>query len=87
VNRTRALAPEPGATARFRGEPLKVLRAETSDARGEPGTIATVDGDGFVVATGGGGFRPVELAPAGRRRMRASDFVNGFGPRVGERME
>ena len=86
VNRTRAMAPEPGATTRFRGEPLKVLRAETSDAAGEPGTIATVEGDGFVVATGNGGFRPLELAPAGRKRMRASDFVNGFGPMVGERM-
>ena len=86
VNRTRAMAPEPGATARFRGEPLKILRAQTSDAAGETGTIAAVDGDGFVVVTGDGGFRPLELAPAGRKRMRASDFVNGFGPRVGERM-
>src|SRR5262245_4363037 len=86
VNRTRAMAPEPGATTRFRGEPLKVLRAQTADATGEPGTIATVDGDGFVVVTGDGGFRPLELAPAGRKRMRSPDFVNGFGPRVGERM-
>ena len=87
VNRTRALAPDPGATTRFRGEPLKVLRAEASDATGQPGTIARVDGDGIVVATTAGGFRPLELAPAGRKRMAASDFVNGFGPRVGERME
>jgi methionyl-tRNA formyltransferase len=86
VNRTRAMAPEPGATTRFRGEPLKVLRARTTDRAGDPGTIAAVDGDGFVVGTGDGGFRPLELAPAGRKRMRAADFVNGFAPRVGERM-
>jgi methionyl-tRNA formyltransferase len=85
VNRTRAMAPEPGASAAFRGEPLKVLRAETADARGEPGTIATVDADGFVVATADDGFRPLELAPAGRKRMRAADFVNGYRPEVGER--
>ena len=86
VNRTRAMAPEPGAATRFRAEPLKVLRAEAVDASGEPGTIVIVDGDGFVVATAEGGFRPLELAPAGRKRMRASDFVNGFAPRVGERL-
>jgi methionyl-tRNA formyltransferase len=57
-----------------------------TDARGERGTIVTVDRDGFVVATGDGGFRPIELAPAGRRRMRAADFVNGYRPEVGERL-
>ena len=86
VNRTRAMAPEPGASTSFRGEPLKVLRAETAHAAGEPGTIAVLDRDGFVVATGDGGFRPLELAPAGRRRMRAADFVNGYRPEVGERL-
>ena len=86
VNRTRAMAPEPGASTAFRGEPLKVLRAETTDVGGDPGAIAIVDADGFVVATADGGFRPLELAPAGRKRMRTADFVNGYRPRVGERL-
>ena len=86
VNRTRAMAPEPGATTRLRGEPLKVLRAEVTEAAGEPGTIVAVDAGGFVVATGDGGFRPLELAPAGRRRMRAADFARGSRPVVGERL-
>ena len=86
VNRTRAMAPEPGASTAFRGEHLKVLRAETAEAVGEPGTIAIVDADGFVVATGERGFRPLELAPAGRTRMPAADFVNGYRLVVGERL-
>jgi methionyl-tRNA formyltransferase len=86
VNRTRAMAPEPGASTVFRGEPLKVLRAMTADAGGEPGTIVTLDADGFVVATTDGGYRPLELAPSGRRRMRAKDFVNGYRPEAGERL-
>ena len=86
VNRTRAMAPEPGASARFRGEDLKILRAETVPAVGEPGTIVDASRQGFVVATGEDGFRAIELVPAGRRRMRASDFVNGYGPAVGERL-
>jgi methionyl-tRNA formyltransferase len=86
VNRTRAMAPEPGASTSFRGDPLKVLLAEAAEATGAPGTIAIVDAGGFVVATGEGGFRPLELAPAGRMRMRAADFVNGHRPEVGERL-
>ena len=86
VNRTRAMAPEPGASARFRGEDLKILRAEAVPAVGEPGTIVDASKQGFVVATGEDGFRAIELAPAGRRRMRASDFVNGYRPAVGERL-
>ena len=86
VNRTRALAPEPGASAKFRGEDLKILRAETVPAVGEPGTIVDASKHGFVVATGEDGFRAIELAPAGRRRMRVSDFVNGYRPVVGERL-
>lgn len=86
VNRTRAMAPEPGASTIFRGDPLKVLLAEAAEATGAPGTISIVDPDGFVVATGEGGFRPLELAPAGRTRMRAADFVNGHRPQVGERL-
>jgi methionyl-tRNA formyltransferase len=86
VNRTRAMAPEPGASARFRGEDLKILRAEAVPAVGEPGTIVDANKQGFVVATGEDGFRAIEVAPAGRRRMGASDFVNGYRPAVGERL-
>ena len=37
VNRTRAMAPEPGASARFRGEDLKIFRAEAVPAVGGAG--------------------------------------------------
>jgi methionyl-tRNA formyltransferase len=84
VNRTRALSPEPGATTRFRGEDLKIFRAEAVPANGVPGSIVEASKEGFVVATGEGGFRAIRLAPAGRRRMSSSDFVNGYRPVVGE---
>ena len=84
VNRTRALSPEPGATTRFRGQDLKIFRAEAVPANGVPGSIVEASKEGFVVATGEGGFRAIRLAPAGRRRMSSSDFVNGYRPVVGE---
>jgi len=88
VNRVRALAPEPGAVATFRGGRLKVLRAEAvgGSAGVEPGTVSEVDRAGFSIATGEGDLRPIELAPAGRRRMTAAEFVRGHRPVVGERL-
>ncbi len=86
VNLARALSPEPAATTTFRGEGLKVFRAEAVDAQGDPGTIVDVSKQGFVVASAEGGFRPLVLAPAGRRVMDAADFVNGHHPEVGERV-
>jgi methionyl-tRNA formyltransferase len=86
VNRTRALSPEPGATTTFRGRDLKVFRAASVPASGEPGAVVEVDKEGFVVATGDAGIRPLELAPAGGARMRSRDFVNGHRPALGERL-
>jgi methionyl-tRNA formyltransferase len=86
VDRCRALSPEPGATTSFRDRPLKVYRARAVEAAGEPGTIVAVAKDGFVVATGAGGFQPLALAPAGRRRMSGADFVHGMRPEPGERL-
>lgn len=86
VNLVRALSPEPAATTRFRGEGLKVFQAEAVQTNGEPGRLVEVDRDGFVVGTSAGGFRPLEVAPAGRRRMSAAEYVRGYRPDRGERV-
>jgi methionyl-tRNA formyltransferase len=86
VNLCRALSPDPAATTTFRGERLKVFRAEAVEATGEPGRIVAVGREGIVVATAEGGFRPVDVAPAGRKRMSGADLVNGLRPEVGERL-
>lgn len=86
VNLCRALSPSPAATTTFRGQGLKVFRAEATAASGEPGTIVRVDDDGFDVATADGGFRPLDVAPAGRKRMSGGDLVHGFHLEVGERL-
>ncbi|MGZ4113683.1 MAG: methionyl-tRNA formyltransferase [Actinomycetota bacterium] len=86
VNRVRALAPEPGATTTFRDAPLKVFRAQPVDAAGRPGEIIGVDLDGFTVGAAEGGVRVLDVGPAGRSRMPARAFVNGFRPVVGERL-
>jgi methionyl-tRNA formyltransferase len=84
--RVRALSPDPGASARFRGDVLKVFRARVRHDRGEPGAVVAVGKDGFVVACGEGSLALEELAPAGRKRMTGAEFVRGYRPEIGERL-
>jgi methionyl-tRNA formyltransferase len=85
--RVRALAPDPGASTKFRGDVLKMFRATTRPESGAPGTVIEVGKDGFVVAAGAGSIAPLEVAPAGRKRVSAGDFVRGARLEVGERFE
>ena len=85
ARQVRAFAPDPGATAAFRGEPLKVLRARVASelsavAAAEPGTpVATAGGD-LAVATSDGWIELLEVAPAGRARMSGAAFARGHRP-------
>lgn len=87
VRRVRALSPDPGATATFRGRVLKVLRATvgTVEPPAEPpGSIGVgTDGNPSVVAIDGV-VRLLDVAPEGRRRMSGAEFVRGYRPKVGE---
>ncbi len=88
ARRVRAFAPDPGASTRFRGGDLKVLRAEDDAAvvAAPPGTIVDADRLGVVVATGSGTVRLLEVAASGKRRMPASDWARGVRDLVGERL-
>jgi methionyl-tRNA formyltransferase len=79
VRQVRALAPEPGATTTFRGQPVKVLAAalDHEGRTGEPGAVVAVDDRGVLVGAGDGAVRLVEVAPAGRRRMDAAAWARG----------
>lgn len=84
----RALAPAPGATTIFRGQPLKVLSAqpEVTSLPGEPGMILAVSAvDGPLVATGSGALRLLSVHPAGKRAMDGAEFTRGARLHTGER--
>ena len=86
-NRIRALVPWPGVSAQLGGLGLKLCRStarETSDAAA-PGTITAVTADGLLVACGAGHLLVSEVQPANKRRMRASDFAQGYRVREGQR--
>jgi methionyl-tRNA formyltransferase len=86
VNRIRGLSPAPGAYLTLAGgQRLRLLKAETRQASGPPGTILAIEEAGVVVATGGGAVALLEVQPAGKRRMSAAEFARGRRLRVGSR--
>jgi methionyl-tRNA formyltransferase len=70
----RAFNPWPSAYT-FSGDTmLKLLRAEVvPEAKGKPGEVLP----GFIVATGHGGLKILELQPSGGRRLGAEEFLRG----------
>jgi methionyl-tRNA formyltransferase len=85
ANFVRALSPHPGASTHFRGDVLKVFRAQIApEAEGPAGTILASGNDGLTVAAGDGAVRMLEVAPAGRKRMSGADFVRGYRPAPGD---
>ncbi len=87
-NRIRGLSSVPGAFTHRDGRKLKILLSEpieASQAGLRPGQVVRGSGtDGFVVACGTGLLRILELQPAGKRRMRAEDYLRGYPPVQGE---
>jgi len=79
--KVRALSPAPGATASWRGVPLRILSALPAEAtaRDAPaGTVVAVHASGVDVACGGATLlRLTELQPAGGRAMTAAAFAAG----------
>lgn len=87
VDLVRGLSPRPGAYTTFRGQRLKVLRAEgEADADGRPGTLTLAEDGVPAVATVDGRLRLVEVQPAGKRPMPGEAFANGYRPEPGERL-
>ena len=77
--RIRAFNPFPGASTVVGGVPVKIWQARIVDVHGEsmPGTVVAADGNGIVVACGGGGLSVGELQKAGGKRLSAARFLAG----------
>ncbi len=82
------LSPFPGAWCPLvrpngKEERLKVLRAETVDLAGTPGTVLD---DRLTIACGSGAVRLVEVQRAGRSPMGAAEFLRGTSLSPGSRL-
>ncbi len=86
----RALSPAPLAFGRAEGILLNFINAEIADVETDApcGTILSDrPSDGLIVACGQGAVRVTEVQPAGGKKMRASDFLNGRKLKKGMRFE
>jgi methionyl-tRNA formyltransferase len=85
-NKIRAFNYSPGIKALFRNGFVTIEKAEyISECFGKPGEIISVSKDGFVVCCLKGGVKITEIKPAGKKSMKASEFINGYKPVSGER--
>lgn len=86
-NRIRALSPEPGAAAAFRGRRLVLLRSHVLAAGGphEPGLLLS-DLSGLAVGTGSGVLQILKVKPEGGKTQTGQAFRNGHHPATGERL-
>ena len=85
----RAYDPRPGAftTLDASGAEVKLFGARfaPSTASDQPGQVIGVDHEGIVVACGQGAVRLLQVQPAGKKRMRADEWLRGRGIAVGRR--
>ena len=89
-NLVRGLNPWPGAYCSYQGKNLKTwqTRIYPSEEQGsQPGRVAKITGEGFVIETGQGMLEVLEVQPASKRRMSGKDFVCGYGIVVGDILE
>jgi methionyl-tRNA formyltransferase len=86
VNKILGFAPNPGATAKFRGEVLRITRAQGSDQSLPVGEIASANGSVFV-GTSTTAVELLEVTPAGKKSMSAAAWANGARFSAGETIE
>ena len=86
VNTARAWNPWPVAWCEFRGEPLKIWRAQVADENGEAGAVLELNKNGPLVAAGAQAVQLLEVQAPGKPRMSASDWARGARLEVGTQL-
>lgn len=82
ANQVRGLVPFSGAFTTWNGEVFKVWAcrlepAAAGEAAAAPGTVLAAGADGLRVQTGQGVLCLLEVQPAGKKAMPASEFLRG----------
>jgi methionyl-tRNA formyltransferase len=73
-NHIRGLSPFPGAWCEVQGARVRILRTTRGEGSGTPGTVLD---DALTVACGKGALRVLEVQPAGKRVMKADEYLRG----------
>ena len=88
ARRVRAMDPVPGAWTQLKGMDVKLFGPSGADlpvGSGPPPGEIVETRPALVVAAGDGALQFLDVQPAGKRRMAATDWVTGRGASVGQR--
>ncbi len=80
-NHIRGMNPWPGSHTWYRGEYIKVHKAEPVDViqrPAGPGSVLSASADGIVVACGAGSVRLTKVQAEGRKAIGVDEFLRGF---------
>ena len=84
----KAFSPAPAAFCNYNGTVLNVYNAELCAlSGGKAGEVLSADKRGIAVSCNGGSVLITELQPAGGKRMKAADFVNGRKIKAGDLLD
>jgi methionyl-tRNA formyltransferase len=86
VNKILGFAPNPGATAKFRGEVLRITKAQIGEESLPLGEISLLGGS-VLVGTSTSAVELLEVTPAGKKPMSAAAWANGARFTAGETIE
>ncbi len=90
--RINGYSPRPGVTVSFRGEPLKLIRADSQQLdvalspTSEPGSITDPE-RGLVACAPGTALRLIDVQPPGKKPMPWADFAHGRSVSADDRLE
>ncbi len=85
----RGLDPWPSAYAYFRGKLIKFFKPKVvhEKVQAVPGEIVKADEEGLLIATSKDLLLVKEVQVEGKKRMPVKEFIKGWRPRPGERIE
>jgi methionyl-tRNA formyltransferase len=83
-NRLRGFQPWPGAFTSFRGKNLHVWNAAVHERDLPPGGLLVQDERLLAGCAGRTALELLEVQLAGKKRMKATDFIHGYHPHTGE---
>ena len=81
----RAFAPWPGAYTQWKDAQLKIISGLPGEGKLPAGQVANLNG-AIAIGTGAGLYLPSELQLAGKKRVPAGEFVNGYRDFLGSRL-
>jgi len=82
----RGFQPWPGVFTSFRGKNLHVWNAALSERSLVQGELLA-ETDRLFVGCGEGALEILELQLEGKKRMAARDFIHGYRPKIGEKLD